>query len=250
VVAGAGPADTAAPVVAAAAAADAHTAVAADADTAVAADTADVANADAAVTGTSGTSGTDVRSRRRAQTRAEILDAAWRLSDRDGIAGLSLRDLAREVGMQAPSLYTYFDSKSAIYDAMFAAGFRELDATFDDLEVEGEPVEVIATAIEAFIAFCRASVPRYQLLFTRAVPDWEPSSEAYAVSVRSLERTTQLLSGLGIERPEDLDLLTALTTGMAAQQLANDPDGDRWQRLSRAAAQMFVAHVSPRTPRR
>ncbi|TVR22984.1 MAG: TetR/AcrR family transcriptional regulator [Nitriliruptor sp.] len=193
---------------------------------------------------------TDVRSRRRAQTRVEILDAAWRLSARDGIAGLSLRELAREVGMQAPSLYTYFDSKAAIYDAMFAAGFRELDATFDDLEVEGEPVEVIATAIEAFIAFCRASVPRYQLLFTRAVPDWEPSSEAYAVSVRSLERTAQLLAGLGIERPENLDLLTALTTGMAAQQLANDPDGDRWQRLSRAAAQMFVAHVSSRTPRR
>ncbi len=200
----------------------------------------------AAAVGASGTvdaGRTDVRSRRRAQTRTEILDAAWRLSARDGIAGLSLRELAREVGMQAPSLYTYFDSKAAIYDAMFAAGYRELDASLDDIEVEGDPVEVIAGAIEGFIAFCRASVPRYQLLFTRAVPDWEPSPEAYAVSVRSLERTAQLLAQLGIDRPEDLDLLTALTTGMAAQQLANDPDGDRWQRLSRAAAAMFVAHV-------
>lgn len=190
-----------------------------------------------------GTTGTDIRSRRRAQTRAEIVDAAWRLSARDGIAGLSLRELAREVGMQAPSLYTYFDSKAAIYDEMFAAGFGELDARLDDLEVEGEPVEVIASAVESFIAFCRASVPRYQLLFTRAVPDWEPSPEAYAVSIRSLERMAQQLSGLGIEQPEHLDLLTALTTGMAAQQLANDPDGDRWQRLSRAAAEMFIAHV-------
>jgi AcrR family transcriptional regulator len=201
------------------------------------------AAATAATATSTTTDATDVRSRRRAQTRAEILDAAWGLSARHGIAGLSLRELAREVGMQAPSLYTYFDSKAAIYDAMFAAGYRELDASLDDIELGGDPVEVIAGAIEGFIAFCRASVPRYQLLFTRAVPDWEPSPEAYAVSVRSLERTAQLLAELGIDRPEDLDLLTALTTGMAAQQLANDPDGDRWQRLSRAAAAMFVAHV-------
>ena len=186
---------------------------------------------------------TDVRSRRRAQTRAEILEAAWRLSTRDGIAGLSLRDLAREVGMQAPSLYTYFDSKAAIYDEMFAAGFRELDAALSDIEVEGGPVDVIASAIEVFIAFCQASVPRYQLLFTRAVPDWTPSAQAYAVSVASYEQMAALLAGLGVEQPQDIDLLTALTSGMAAQQLANDPDGDRWQRLSRTAAEMFINHV-------
>lgn len=57
-----------------------------------------------------------VRVRRREQTRREILEAAWRLAGRDGVASLSLRDLAREVGMRAPSLYTYFDSKAAIYD--------------------------------------------------------------------------------------------------------------------------------------
>lgn len=186
---------------------------------------------------------TDVRSRRRAQTRAEILEAAWRLSARHGIAGLSLRDLAREVGMQAPSLYTYFDGKAAIYDRMFAEGYRELDAAVADIEVEGDPVDVIASAIERFVAFCQASVPRYQLLFTRAVPDWTPSPEAYAVSLASYRRMVELLAGLGVEQPQELDLLTALISGMAAQQLANDPVGDRWQRLSREAAEMFVAHV-------
>lgn len=185
----------------------------------------------------------DVRSRRREQTRAEILEAAWRLSARDGIAGLSLRELAREVGMQAPSLYTYFDSKAAIYDAMFAAGYRELDAALGDIEVTDDPVDAVATAFEGFIAFCAANVPRYQLLFTRAVPDWTPSPAAYAVSLASYERMTALLAGIGIERQEDIDLMTALSAGMAAQQLANDPDGDRWQRLSREAAEMYIAHV-------
>jgi hypothetical protein len=43
----------------------------------------------------------------------------------------------------------------------------------------------------------------------------------------------------------DTDLLTALISGLASQQLANDPDGDRWRRLSREAAEMYVKHVTP-----
>ena len=55
----------------------------------------------------------DRRAERREATKAEILDAAWVQVRADGLAALSLRDLARTVGMQAPSLYSYFDSKNA-----------------------------------------------------------------------------------------------------------------------------------------
>jgi AcrR family transcriptional regulator len=187
-----------------------------------------------------------VRERRRGQTRAEILEAAWRLSERDGIAGLSLRELASEVGMRAPSLYTYFASKAAIYDEMFAAGYRELDAMEADLEVDpDDPVGTLAASIEAFVDFCCASVARFQLMFTRAVPGWEPSPEAYAVSVASYERSVEEFRRLGIDDQRHFDLLTALISGLASQQLANDPDGDRWRRLSREAAEMYVKHVTP-----
>jgi AcrR family transcriptional regulator len=187
---------------------------------------------------------TDVRTRRREQTRAEILDAAWRLADRDGIAGLSLRDLAAEVGMRAPSLYTYFPSKAAIYDEMLAAGYRQLDEATAEVPVDpSDPEGTIAAQLEVFVTFCQASIARYQLLFTRAIPDWEPSSAAYAVSVASYERMRAQLAELGIDDPRDLDLLTALTSGLAAQQLANDPDGTRWRDLGVDAARMFLAHV-------
>ena len=187
---------------------------------------------------------TDLRTRRREQTQAEVIAVSWRLAERDGIAGLSLRDIAAEVGMRAPSLYTYFASKSAIYDAMFAAGFRELDELAAGVPIDPEhPVDTITGQIDAFIGFCQASVPRYQLLFTRAVPGWEPSPEAYAVSVDSYARLVGQLAGLGIDQPRHLELLTGLTSGLAAQQLANDPDGSRWRDLSREAAQMFLAHV-------
>jgi AcrR family transcriptional regulator len=42
---------------------------------------------------------------RRKATRAEILEAAWKLAQEKGLADFTLRDLAERVGMRAPSLY-------------------------------------------------------------------------------------------------------------------------------------------------
>ena len=56
---------------------------------------------------------------RRAATTAEILAAAWRLADRDGLGGFSLREVAAEVSMQPPSLYSSVRSKDDLYDLMF-----------------------------------------------------------------------------------------------------------------------------------
>src|SRR3954454_14071753 len=56
----------------------------------------------------------DRKSRRRDQTRREILDAAWEVAREQGLTALTLRDVADRVGMRAPSLYSHFDSKHAI----------------------------------------------------------------------------------------------------------------------------------------
>lgn len=187
----------------------------------------------------------DVRQRRRAATRRDILAAAWRLAERDGIAGLSLRDLAAEVGMRAPSLYTYFESKAAIYDAMFAEGYAALDGALAGLpSPDGADGRAwLRDAVSRFLDFCRASVPRYQLMFTRVIPGWEPSPAAYAVSQRSWERMIEGLAAAGVAGQRAVDLWTAVTAGLAAQQLANDPGGDRWLRLVPDAVDMFLDHV-------
>ena len=187
------------------------------------------------------------RTRRHEETRREILIAAWAQAEEHGIAALSLRELARAVGMRAPSLYTYFDGKDAIYDAMFAEGYRALLDSYEeggerDLEGPGR-MEALGAAVERFVAFCQASPARYQLMFTRAIPGWEPSPESYAVSVEVYRRLTELLAAAGIEGDGALDLWTAVTSGLAAQQMANDPGGDRWRRLSRPAVQMMVEYL-------
>src|SRR5215831_3236374 len=64
------------------------------------------------------------RERHRLQTHEEILDAALAVMAEQGVAALNLTEVARRVGLRQPSLYQYFDSRTAVYDALFERGWR------------------------------------------------------------------------------------------------------------------------------
>ena len=186
----------------------------------------------------------DRRAERRQATKAEILEAAWELARAEGLAAVSLRDVARKVGMQAPSLYGYFDSKNAIYDAMYAQGAQQfVDAEpWDDMN--GDPLHDLGCIVHYFVRFCAADVARYQLLFQRTIPGFEPSPESFAISQASLGRLGEQLERCGITDERAVDLFTALGTGLADQQISNDPGGDRWIRLIDDAVDMFFDHMA------
>lgn len=186
----------------------------------------------------------DRRAQRHAATRQEILDAAWRLARERGLGGWSLRDVAEAVGMRAPSLYGYFASKNAVFDAMFAQGYAQLRERLDALG-DGDPVELLRQGATAFVDFCVEEPARYQLLFLRTLPGFEPSPEAYSLAVGVLERSAAALAAAGVGSPEQVDLWTALLTGLAAQQVSNDPGGDRWRRLVPGAVEMFLREHLP-----
>jgi AcrR family transcriptional regulator len=193
---------------------------------------------------------TDRRSKRHEATKAEILEAAWELVRAEGLAALSLRDVARTVGMQAPSLYQYFDSKHAIYDAMFAQGYRELleRMVWDDTDKDTRAK--LKRRARLFIDFCVEDPARYQLLFQRTIPGFEPSSESYALAVESLTYTRTELGKAGLTEPANLDLWTALITGLTDQQISNDPGGDRWLQLVDEAVDMLLDHLDTKKRRR
>ena len=115
----------------------------------------------------------DTRAMRRDATRARILDAAWDLARRDGLAAITLREVARQVGMRAPSLYTYFPSKNAMYDAMYTEAARQLAGTLAGRPQADDPRETLRGRMRLFIAFCVTDPARYQLVFERPVPGFE-----------------------------------------------------------------------------
>ena len=187
------------------------------------------------------------RGDRREHTRQVILRHAWELTDSRGLDGWTMRDLADAVGVKAPSLYGHFAGKPAIWDAMFAEGYRAMDerlATADaQLPAGISARERLVVLLGEWLHFCRDSAARYRLMFTVAVPGWQPSADAYAVSQASYELMARRLAETGVTPGVRLDLFTAVTAGLAAQQLANDPQGDRWIRLLPHAVDMILDHL-------
>src|SRR5690242_10075472 len=107
------------------------------------------------------------RARRHEATKARILEAAWDIARTEGLAGIALRDLAARVDLSQSSLYSYFDSKHALYDAMFADGYRQLIDEVGRIELDADPRRAFKQVAHFMIRVSSEDVPRYQLLFTR-----------------------------------------------------------------------------------
>jgi AcrR family transcriptional regulator len=159
-----------------------------------------------------------------------------------GLGGLNLRDLPPRIGMRAPSLYEYFDSKHAIYDAMFAQGYRQFAAAMVAVDaLSGE--EGLRAMAHRAMAFMVEEPARYSLMFHRTIPGFTPSPESYAVSVEQLERARAWFARNDLGAPGALDLFTSLVGGLAGQQIANDPGGDHWVQLVDTAVDMFLTYI-------
>lgn len=194
----------------------------------------------------------DRKAERREATRVEILGAAWDIAREKGLADLTLRDVATRIGMRPPSLYFYFDSKNAIYDAMFGQAWTEYLALITALEptLPSSPRAGLKTLARAFFDFGVADLARHQLMNQRTIPGFVPSPESYAPAVEVLEGFRGHLGRFGIDRPEHVDLCTAVISGLIDAQLANEPGGDRWARLVDQAVDMFADHVGLAAPKR
>lgn len=188
----------------------------------------------------------DRQAERREATRREIVDAAWEIARRDGLAAVTLREVAAMIGMRSPSLYSHFDSKNAIYDAMFGQAWTlflaEAEKRFARLpEV---PREALLVMIENFFAFSVADLPRYQLMNQRSIPGFVPSEAAYAPSVEVMRQFIAEMHRFGVTNQADIDLYLAIAGGLVDMRLANDPGGgDRWRRQLPRVIDMFAGDV-------
>jgi AcrR family transcriptional regulator len=184
------------------------------------------------------------RDAKRELARQKLLDAAWAAVRENGLAGLSIRDLAQRAGMTTPTVYAYFESKHHIYDAMFGQAAEDFANHMTAPHKEGAtPREVLTTGLRRFIDFCVTDHARYQLLFQRTIPDFAPSEASFAPAQRALQSSRDRLALNGVRKAAHVDMWTALTTGLVDQQISNDPGGTRWTRLVDDFISMFLNFV-------
>lgn len=182
---------------------------------------------------------------RRSQRRDQILAAAWDIAAESGLGAVSLHEVARRVGIRQPSLYGYVASKLDLYDAMYGQAYEQLLARLEETPPEGTAREQLLRVSRVVLDFVVEDPPRQQLMFQRTIPGFEPSSVSYALARRLVDRCAGLLSALGADSPAHVDVYTALVGGLGAQQVANDPGGDRFTRHLEALLDVFLDHFVP-----
>ena len=175
----------------------------------------------------------DRRARRRQETIEEILDIARDVMTEEGVNGLSLAEVARRLGVQPPSLYKYFPSLMAVYDALFLRGQLENLAEIREGMAEAEPgLDALIAGLEASGRWALANRAVAELLFWRPVPSFHPSEEAFAPSVEmvALQRRAladAVLAGqLGPDANDEdaVFVVSTLIVGVLSQAFANEPD--------------------------
>lgn len=200
-----------------------------------------------------GVAGPGRRRRRRQETIEEILRVAIDVMAEEGVAALSLSEVARRMGIRPPSLYKYFPSRLAVYDALFQQGWQQTLAAFQAGVATAEPgLPALAEGLRELGRHAMAHQVLAQLIAWRPVPGFRPTPEAFAPSQELVAEVGQVVNGaveLGQLHPdaasdEGLALLSALMAGVMTQQLANEPDAGfddgRFTRLLPAVLEMFA----------
>lgn len=186
--------------------------------------------------------GSDDRRRARREAKiAAIVAEAWLLAERDGLALISLRDLATRVDLRQPSLYVYFASKLDLYDAMFGDGYRRLVAYLDSRPLPAEPRVGVEVLVVELVRFASSNPVVHQLLFQRTIPGFAPSPASWEMAVEFYDRARVVLARAGVEHQDDIDIFSSLVAGLCDQQIANDPGGDRWVVHVPRVVSMFLA---------
>lgn len=100
---------------------------------------------------------TESRSEKKERTRRAILDAALRLTEETGLAGLSLRQVAKEVGIVPTAFYRHFDSIDELGLALVEESFVSLRAMIRDVR-QGSPSlgEIVDRSVAVLVEHVRA----------------------------------------------------------------------------------------------
>ena len=92
----------------------------------------------------------------------DIVAAARAVLEREGPDALTMRRVADELGIRAPSLYKHLPGKEALETAIIADGFAEAAAAFEEA-VDGA-ADPLSAFVAAYRAFARAHPHVYRLM--------------------------------------------------------------------------------------
>jgi AcrR family transcriptional regulator len=135
------------------------------------------------------------RARRRRETIEEILDLSVAVMKQEGLERLSLTAIAKRLGVQPTTLYKYFPSLVAVYDALFRRAVDSLSQEFYAAIRDADPgIPTIELAVRRATAWATQNPELAQLLIWRPIPGYTAPPDALQPAAAVLDLLAQALA--------------------------------------------------------
>lgn len=141
------------------------------------------------------------RTQRRAETVAELKRQSWALMAESGVGALSLRELARRMGMAPSAIYRYFDNRSDLLTALIVDGYdslaTELESEYQRLATADPkpPSRLVLTGMGlAYRRWALDNRVKWLMIFSSTVPNYTGTDETAAASTRVMAPVLRVLA--------------------------------------------------------
>ena len=132
------------------------------------------------------------RQRARLETEAQITRIGNRMLDDDGLDGVSLRAIARELGIVSSAIYRYVKNRDELLTILIRDAFTSIA---DDVDEALEHDTSVLTVGVTMLAWSRRHPNRWALIYGTPVPDYQaPRDETVVPGTRIMVTLTTLLS--------------------------------------------------------
>ncbi|MBR0993448.1 TetR/AcrR family transcriptional regulator [Bradyrhizobium japonicum] len=195
--------------------------------------------------------------------REALLEAAERVLERDGLAGLTLRAVAREAGVSHAAPTHHFGDLTGLLSELAAVGFRQFNAAMaSSCDAATTPLEAALARPKAYVAYAQAHPGMYGIMFRTERLDYSrPSLHeaaeasfaglANAIGMMRQERISgdalTLNQGAAIARAWSMvhGFTTLLLDGRLEDILGRLPEGTTAERLLEAMLTVPMAGKPP-----
>lgn len=132
------------------------------------------------------------RQRARLETEAQITRIGNRMLDAEGLDGVSLRAIARELGIVSSAIYRYVKNRDELLTILIRDAFTSIA---DEVDEALEHDQSVLTVAVTMLAWSRTHPNRWALIYGTPVPDYQaPRDETVVPGTRIMVTLTHLLA--------------------------------------------------------
>jgi len=129
-------------------------------------------------------------------TKTKILDAASELFLQGGSNALSVRAISKRAGMSTIGIYSHFQGKQGILDALYIEGFERVSEAMDVLEPDSIPREAVLQASRNYLDVAEKYEAHNRLIFGESDGSYVPSKPAQEIGAKAFFSLVKVVATL------------------------------------------------------